>query len=353
MKIFGKRKRTVVDPETAEKFRKEQDEQKKIDADKAVQELLKLDPSELNSKQRRLVKRYKERHGAESEEKLSSFEQSTAAEESKTAAAIETPSTKTASITQEAEESSSDSSSSDSSDSDSSDESDGEDETSAKDAKNDTTSGVDGNETTMTLPALPSKPTPRPEGIDPFRSVASAGPEPKEGNEAGDIGKKSNDLDEEEVKKLLEKLNSKQRRKLMRRLEREGNGILSEVHGEALKLLHEASDAEKSAPTDTPEPSKDTKAATTKTSGKKRKKDWSDLPPEERLRREEQRRMQQEAAERRLKEGPNASKRHPLNSERRRANRRKPKWESKGPRIENEHNTSGYHMRKLKKAGVV
>jgi hypothetical protein len=69
----------------------------------------------------------------------------------------------------------------------------------------------------------------------------------------------------------------------------------------------------------------------------KKKQNWSHLPDEERVRREKQRQMQKEAAERRAMnlraaaEGSNGidcnsnSKRHPLNSERRRANRRKPK----------------------------
>jgi hypothetical protein len=67
----------------------------------------------------------------------------------------------------------------------------------------------------------------------------------------------------------------------------------------------------------------------------KKKKNWSHLPDEERERREKQRQMQKEAAERRAMNsraagvGANGiecnSKRHPLNSERRRANRRKPK----------------------------
>ena len=153
---------------------------------------------------------------------------------------------------------------------------------------------------------------------------------------------------QDKVKKVLEKLNSKQRRKLMRRLEREGNNIVDEVHEEAMKLLKEADASEKAVPQETPEAKQPTEAMLL---GKKRNKnDWSDLPPEERLRREEQRRMQQEVAARRAKEGPNATKRHPLNSERRRANRRKPKWERKR-KAENEHNMSGYHVRKLRKAG--
>ncbi|GMH53561.1 hypothetical protein TrRE_jg5217, partial [Triparma retinervis] len=65
-------------------------------------------------------------------------------------------------------------------------------------------------------------------------------------------------------------------------------------------------------------------------SGKKAPKDFSkmkDIPPEERLRREKQREAQKAAAERRKKEsseGVSVSHAHPLNSERRRANKRKP-----------------------------
>ena len=84
--------------------------------------------------------------------------------------------------------------------------------------------------------------------------------------------------------------------------------------------------------------------------------DWSSLPPDEFLRREEQRRKQKEAAERRAStddsKNTNNNFRHPLNSERRRANRRKPKWSSR--RIESsginigkvDHNTSGYQARR-------
>lgn len=61
-------------------------------------------------------------------------------------------------------------------------------------------------------------------------------------------------------------------------------------------------------------------------------KDWCHLTPEERQRREEQRQMQKDAEERRkslLESGnvenhPRGKYKHPLNSERRRANRRKP-----------------------------
>ena len=60
-------------------------------------------------------------------------------------------------------------------------------------------------------------------------------------------------LDEDTVKKLLEKLNSKQRRKLMRRLEREGSSVLNEIHEEALNLLKES---EKSVTSETASESK-------------------------------------------------------------------------------------------------
>lgn len=65
------------------------------------------------------------------------------------------------------------------------------------------------------------------------------------------------------------------------------------------------------------------------------KEKWSHLPDEERKRREKQRQMQKEAAKRRAMDSSDVTadmtsladkrKRHPLNSERRRANRRKPK----------------------------
>ena len=302
MKIFAKRTRTVVDPETAERLRREQKER---EAEKAVQELLKLDPSELNSKQRRLVKRYKERD--KSGEKQSSEDQNDSGVDDVHNPA-ETPNHKGADVAKG--ESSSDSNDSDNSAADESSEL-------LKEAK-DGSGGEAVGESTVKV-------------------------------DADDTAAANNDLGEVEVKKLLEKLNSKQRRKLMRRLEREGNNILANVREEAVQLLKE-SDAEKVVTTETPETKTETKSPTA-LSGRKRKKDWSDLPPEERLRREEQRRLQQEAAERRTKEGNPGNERHPLNSERRRANRRKPKWEGKRRVEQNEHNTSGFHMRKLKKAG--
>jgi len=91
----------------------------------------------------------------------------------------------------------------------------------------------------------------------------------------------------------------------------------------------------------------------TKSKPKKKLKDFSNLPPEERGRREKQRQMQQEARKRR--ELGEVMTRHPLNSERRRANRRKPgragliairkKELKKKQETLNLYNASGYRMR--------
>ena len=81
------------------------------------------------------------------------------------------------------------------------------------------------------------------------------------------------------------------------------------------------------------------------------------MPPEERARREKQREMQKEAAERRA--SGEVLTRHPLNSERRRANRRKPgkagkyalykkQMKEKQENVK-EFNAGGYHMRHIKK----
>ncbi|KAL7530534.1 hypothetical protein ACHAWF_003419, partial [Thalassiosira exigua] len=79
-----------------------------------------------------------------------------------------------------------------------------------------------------------------------------------------------------------------------------------------------------------------------------------DLSPEERERREEQRRMQKEASERR-EAGLVDPNRHPLNSERRRANRRKPSKAALMAQARKEQmaergqfNANGYHIRKGK-----
>ena len=93
----------------------------------------------------------------------------------------------------------------------------------------------------------------------------------------------------------------------------------------------------------------------TKQKSKRRKKkilNLDDLDPEERKRREAQRIMQKEAAERRAS-GLVDPNRHPLNSERRRANRRKPGKAAKIVQAKKEHlaergkfNAVGYQIRK-------
>jgi hypothetical protein len=97
------------------------------------------------------------------------------------------------------------------------------------------------------------------------------------------------------------------------------------------------------------------KKANTTSSKKRKSMDRSTLPPEERLRREEQRRLQKEAAERRARgqEVVLTKHAHPLNSERRRANRRKPKWErtysssANNRDLKKEHHMSGFEHRKV------
>ena len=148
-----------------------------------------------------------------------------------------------------------------------------------------------------------------------------------------------------EILAKLEGLNSKDRRKLLRQLKTSSGGAIDEsviaaAEEKARRVAErnekEAANAtaggadksskrkgggggggeEKAAPDDRTGPRK-----------KRRKKgppvDLGALPPEERRRREEQRAMQREAAERRAG-GLVDPDRHPLNSERRRANRRKP-----------------------------
>jgi hypothetical protein len=294
MKIFANRTRTVVDAETASRLREAQAAAEERDGEKAVEELLKLDPSTLNSKQRRMVKRYKERD--EPEQNASAMNvNNNEVPESETKSSCDPVNEETAND--------------------------------SKDSNGKAETEISKEE----------------ESGD--KDVAD-----KEAIE-GKMDENSNDTDtvveSKPFAELLERLNSKQRRKLMRRLEKEGNNVLGEVHQEALRLLEENKPDQASADTSEKKESKG-QSENLSSSEKKRKRDWSHLTPEERLRREEQRQKQQEAAERRAKEENNNSKRHPLNSERRRANRRKPKWEHK-QLVENEHNTSGYHMRKITK----
>jgi hypothetical protein len=171
-----------------------------------------------------------------------------------------------------------------------------------------------------------------------------------------------------EIWTLLNQLNSKQKRTLSRKLDRMGKAALDEVREEAKQLLDGDNQTAKDSIVSSGQ-AESTGSASKKRllqdagsdkndasqSSKKQKSqktaDWSHLPTEERLRREEQRRKQVEAAERRERgeDLTSSGHKHPLNSQRRRANRRKPKWKKptslKGA-IKNEHNSSGYLMRR-------
>ena len=187
--------------------------------------------------------------------------------------------------------------------------------------------------------------------------------------EKGDDDNNDNDNDEmvnkdHAIWALLDKLNSKQKRTYSRQLKRLGRSVLDEVEKEVNKILDEMIIAENLKRDLTEAASTDNKDATNETENstenleqkkKKRKKDieWSKLTVEERFRREEQRKKQQEAAERRARgEAIAPGHKRPLNSERRRANRRKPKWISKPSSQDIEkfdHNSSGFSHRKLVK----
>jgi len=165
----------------------------------------------------------------------------------------------------------------------------------------------------------------------------------KNGQESQEVERKKEDVEKKvidsDLEKLLSRVSSKQRRKLTRMLEREEN--VDEVRKEALNIL-----GEKEAPLKNEMASE----ATDGSRKAKRRKTSSTsgldaLPPEERLRREEQRRLQKEAAERCASGEMNTKHKHPLNSERRRANRRKPAY-AKRKSVGNEHHASGFDVRR-------
>lgn len=185
-----------------------------------------------------------------------------------------------------------------------------------------------------------------------------------------DTNKKSS-MDIADVVKKLDGLNSKERRKFLRQLKSNGEEIDEDVIAAAQEEARKVAERnEKEAVNGTP--SKETsdksgggKRNASEPSGnkdeaikpkKRRKKgptvNLEELPPEERARREEQRRMQKEAAEKR-EAGLVDPSRHPLNSERRRANRRKPGKSAliamaKKERMseKGKFNAVGYQMRK-------
>lgn len=150
----------------------------------------------------------------------------------------------------------------------------------------------------------------------------------------------SDGTDIAEILAKLEGLNSKDRRKFLRQL-RTGGAVIDEkviavAEEQARKVAErnekEAANVGRKATAGTSDKDKNSKRKMpeeppTKPKKKRRKKgpivDLASLTPEERKRREDQRRMQIEAVAKR-EAGLVDPDRHPLNSERRRANRRKP-----------------------------
>lgn len=176
-------------------------------------------------------------------------------------------------------------------------------------------------------------------------------------------------MDISEVVKKLDGLNSKERRKFLRQLKSNGEEIDEEIIAAAQEEAKKVAERNEKEAVNNPEKgvrkiertknareTSDSNEEATTPKRKRRKKgppvNLEDLPPEERARREEQRRMQIEAAEKR-KAGLVDPSRHPLNSERRRANRRRPgkaallataKREAKAEK--GKFNAVGYQMRR-------
>jgi hypothetical protein len=163
---------------------------------------------------------------------------------------------------------------------------------------------------------------------------------------------KSNDTSEKELLTKLSGLNSKDRRKFLRQLKTNNpqNFDIDKLEEEA-KRIAERNIRDSKEEKVTLKRSEPKQPAPTPISKKKKAKDLSHLPPEEIARREKQRQLQIEAAERRARgEDTNNGHKHPLNSERRRANRRKPARKSQVVNMKGgakrEFNSVGYMMRK-------
>ena len=325
MQIFAKRTKKKAAPAGPRTVHK---------SDPVVEELLKKDPSEWNAKERRMVKRYQQRKEKESSNNPMTPDvekvEPKIVEESKPDAADEKEQEKDSiDDSSSSSEDEIDSKKKDESDSDSSSDSDSDDEEEA----NGQQSATETEEKPITLDAAEDKPS-------------------------EDDGKVPKD---HEIWSVLDKLNSKQKRTLSRKLDRLGKAALEEVEEEANNILDQTMPiAVEPAAADTKRPSTDSATNTSEEPKKKRRKkavDWSSLTPEERLRREDQRRKQQEAAERRARgEDIKPGHKRPLNSARRRANRRKPKWEKKAPadrpdigNYKQEHHSSGFMHRKNRK----
>mmetsp|Transcript_4882 Transcript_4882/g.8682 ORF Transcript_4882/g.8682 Transcript_4882/m.8682 type:complete len:350 (-) Transcript_4882:1290-2339(-) len=340
MKIFAKRKKkSTSSSETTAKRTVHK-------SDPIVEELLKKDPSEWNAKERRMVKRYRERKAEESSGTNDPAEQTEKLvnkEEEASGAAMQAEKQDEDGTTDHGDEDN---------DSDNTNDDDGDDDdSSAADSEDGLESS---NSSQSNRDASPSDSVGQ-KGSEQVAELAEAITE-ETANESTKQEVTTDDKVDKEHKvwKLLEQLNSKQKRTLTRKLDRLGRSVLAEVEKEAMQVLgtlEENSSGQESSKRTQEGGNKAEPEQVDDTAPKKKKRrkevDWSSLPPEERLRREEQRRLQKEAEERRARgEDITPGHKHPLNSARRRANRRKPKWKKSTAGFKNEHNSSGYMFRK-------
>lgn len=321
MKLFAKRTKKVAPPSSTKEPRTV------FQSDPVCEELLKQDESTWNAKQRRMIRRYQERQKeAATTEKTKNLQNQGETDEA-TKDDDGQNKEETADV-----ESSSDSSSESSEEEEDSDE---DSEKSDDSSKQEVDGTIDSNGSQQ-----------KDINTEPKPNQAS----PEEGAAEPTASSKDDEM-ESGLAEMLERLDSKNRRKLRRKLDR-GEASEADIRKEAMAILEPP---KTESPSDGAKRGKQTALAEntaepTAKKGKKRKADWSTLPPEERMRREEQRRRQQEVAALRVAgDVPLTKHRHPLNSERRRANRRKPKWERKSVGQEmgtNYHNASGFQMRK-------
>lgn len=342
MKIFATRKkRKPVTTRTHDK------------SDPIVEELLKKSSSEWNAKERRMVKRYHERKAKESgdetsNEPISITEEKTEKGNLKHAREDEDEVENGSEDNNKCEESS---------EQDVNCYEDSNNDDSIDTTRNDDDSDNTTNETKTIVENTQTLKNEAPNDVMDDASLAAQKIDDADGD--GMVNK------DHRIWKVLDTLNSKQKRTYTRKLNRMGSSVLDEVEKEVQSILDGTMDKKESdqsteslavktninhkstrteiqrvASTDALQPNK-----------KKQKKngsDWSSLPAEERLRREEQRTKQLEAAQRRARgEAIAPGHKRPLNSARRRANRRKPKWNNKSTVMteKQEHHSSGYHHR--------
>jgi len=332
MKIFAKRTKKKAESSAPRTVNK---------SDPIVEQLLKKDPSEWNAKERRMVKRYRDRKVEESNDHTEPSTSETEKIEDSNEKAEET---KEIDEKEKEENDDDDDVDDDSSSSSSEDkESGSKEQIIQNDSDGDSSSDESENSNEIEVQHSTTKKEEKNE-----TPVAD-----KSTEDDGKLGK------DHEIWGVLDKLNSKHKRTLSRKLERMGKSALEEVEREANKILDETMPIAVDSKRDQAEASStDKNSSSEKTEPKKKKQkkgpDWSSLSTEERLRREDQRKKQQEAAEKRARgESIKPGHKRPLNSERRRANRRKPKWGAKTPSsapdisdYKKGHHSSGFLHRK-------